>query len=368
MAKQGKAVICRELNKPVVVEEVTVESPRRDEVMIKMKACGVCHSDLSATNGTLPLPPPLVLGHEACGVIEEVGDGVTDVSVGDTIIVSWVPMCGKCRYCASGRPQLCDMGARAAFTLQDGTSRLSDANGNTLNHFAGVAVMSEYATVHKDNVIQIDPEIPATGAALVGCAVMTGVGAALNTAKVEAGSTVAVFGAGGIGLNAIQGAAIAGAEKIIAVDMEDNKLEFATQFGATHTVNPNKDGDPVAKIQELTGGGADYAFECIGLPVTVTQAYNAIAKGGTAVVVGVSKATDSVTLPTFMMPFQEKVLTGSMYGSARPRVDFPRLLNLYRSNRLKLDELVTATYGIDDAPQAFEDLEKGVNARGVIVF
>jgi NDMA-dependent alcohol dehydrogenase len=367
-ARKGKAVICRELNKPVVVEEVEVGAPKRDEVTIRMKACGVCHSDLSATNGTIPMPPPLVLGHEACGEIVEVGEGVDDVAVGDTAIVSWIPMCGKCRYCASGRPALCDVSARAAFTLQDGTRRLRDASGNELNHFAGVAVMAEYATLHRDNVIKIDPEIPAAAAALVGCAVMTGVGAALNTARVEPGSSVAVFGSGGIGLNTIQGAALAGAEKIIAIDMEDKKLEFARQFGATHTLNPSNDGDAVQKVMELTGDGADYAFECIGLPATITQAYNCVRKGGTAVVVGVSKLTDAVTLPTFMMPFTEKVLTGSMYGSARPRVDFPRLLDLYKANRLKLDELVTATYGIDDAPRAFADMEKGVNARGVIAF
>jgi len=368
MAKQGKAVVCREQNKPVVVEEVTVAEPKRDEVTIKMKACGVCHSDYSVITGTIPMPPPIVLGHEACGVVEEVGEGVSDVAPGDLIVVSWVPMCGKCRYCAGGRPQLCDVGARAAFTLQDGSTRLTDAQGNALHHFAGVAVMAEYATVHKDNVIKIDPDTPATAAALVGCAVMTGVGAALNTARVEPGSSVAVFGAGGIGLNVIQGAAVAGAERVIAVDMEDRKLGYARDFGATHTVNPSSDGDAVGRIQELTGGGADYVFECIGLPATITQAYTATGKGGKAVVVGVSKATDTVTLPTFTMPFQEKVLTGSMYGSARPRVDFPRLLGLYRAGRLKLDELVTATYSIEDAPRAFEDLEKGANARGVITF
>ncbi|MCZ6463780.1 MAG: alcohol dehydrogenase catalytic domain-containing protein [Proteobacteria bacterium] len=291
MAKQGKAVIHRELNKPVVVEEVTFESPRRDEVMLKIEACGVCHSDLSVTNGTIPIPPPLVLGHEACGVVEEVGEGVSEVSVGDRVVVSWIPMCGKCRYCAGGKPQLCDMGARAAFTLQDGTRRLTDASGAELNHFAGVAVMAEYATLHKDNVIPIDPSIPATGAALVGCAVMTGVGAVLNTAHVEAGAEVVVIGSGGIGLNAIQGAALAGAEKIIAIDLEDKKLEFARTFGATHTVNPSTDGDAVAVVMGLTGDGADYAFECIGLAATITQAYSCIRKGGTAVVVGVSKPT-----------------------------------------------------------------------------
>ncbi len=367
MSKKGKAVITREWNQPVVVEEVEVESPRRDEVMIRVKACGVCHSDLSATNGTIPLPPPAVIGHEAAGVVEEVGEGVDDIAVGDHVVVSWVPMCGECRYCVEGRPALCDEGARAAFTLKDGTTRFKDAAGAPLNALAGVGVMAEYATIHRDNVIKIDPSIPLDKAALVGCAVMTGVGAAINTARVEPGASVAVFGTGGIGLNVIQGAALAGAEKIIAVDMADKKLEFAQRFGATHQINPGTDGDAVAKIVELTGGGADYAFECIGLPATIEQSYNAVRKGGTAVVVGVSKPTDQVTLGAFLMPFTEKTLTGSMYGSARPRVDFPRLLNLYRDHRLKLDELVTATYPIDDVNRAFEDMQSGVNARGVIV-
>ena len=367
MSKVGKAVVVREWNKPVCVEEVTVESPRRGEVIVKIAACGVCHSDLSGANGTIPLPPPLVLGHEAAGVIEELGEGVDDIAVGDHVVIVWVPMCGECRYCVEGRPALCDMSAKAAFTLPDGTSRLEDGEGKPLNHFGGVAVMAEHATVHRDNVVKIDPEIPLDKAALVGCAVMTGVGAALNTARVEAGSSVAVFGAGGIGLNVIQGAALAGARQIIAVDLEDKKLEFAQQFGSTHTVNPGSDGDPVAKIHELTGGGADYAFECIGIPEAIAQSYNAVRKGGMAVVVGVTRADATVTLGTFMMPFQEKVLTGSMYGSARPKIDFPRLLDLYPANRLKLDELVTATYPIEEINRAFEDMVQGVNARGVLI-
>ena len=367
MAKTSKAVICRQLNEPVVVEEVEVESPRRDEVMLRVLACGVCHSDLSAINGTLSIPPPVVLGHEASAVVEEVGEGVSDIAVGETAIVSWIPMCGKCRYCTMGRPALCEVADRALLTLPDGTRRLRDSNGDELNHFAGVAVMAEYATLHRDNVVVIDSDIPATGAALVGCAVMTGVGAVLNTARVESGSSVAVFGTGGIGLNAIQGAVLAGAEKIIAIDVKDQKLEFATTFGATHTVNPNFD-DAVKKVREITGGGADYAFECIGLGTTIAQAYKAVRKGGTAVVVGVAKPKDTVRLNAFSIPFLEKSLVGSMYGSARPREDFPRLLGWYREKRLKLDELVTQTYTIDDAPRAFEDLEKGANARGVIVF
>jgi len=369
MGKQSKAVICRELNKPVVVETIEVESPRRDEVMVKIAACGVCHSDLSATNGTIPLPPPLVLGHEAAGVVEEVGEGVTEFAKGDRVMIVWVPMCGRCRYCTTGRPQLCDVAARATVTLADGTSRYKDAKGGTLNHFAGCGVMTEYATLHKDNFVKMELDVPMDKAALVGCAVMTGVGAALNTAKVEPGSSVVVYGSGGIGLNVIQGAALAGAERIIAVDLDDKKLDFARQFGATHVVNPSRDGDAVAKVKELTGGvGADYGFECIGLGATIVQTYESIGKGGTAVVVGVSKPTETVTLGAFLMPFTEKTLTGSMYGSGRPRVDFPKLLALYQAHRLKLDELVTATYSIDDAPRAFADLESGANARGVIVF
>jgi S-(hydroxymethyl)glutathione dehydrogenase/alcohol dehydrogenase len=367
MSKQGKAVVCREWNKPLSVEVVTVASPKRDEVMVRIKACGVCHSDLSATNGTIPAPLPVVIGHEAAGIIEEVGEGVTNVAVGDHVIVIWVPMCGKCRYCSEGRPQLCDMSAKAAFTLQDGTTRLQDKDGNPLKAMAGVGVMAEYATIHKDNVLKIDEAIPLDKAALVGCAVMTGVGAALNTANVQAGATVAVFGAGGIGLNVIQGAALAGAAQIIAVDLEDKKLQFAQEFGATHTVNPNNDGDAVTKIRELTGGGADFTFEAIGVPEVILQAYNATGKGGTCCVVGITRTDGAVTLPTFMIPFTEKVLMGSMYGSARPNVDFPRLLSLYQAGRLKLDELVSATYPIDDINRAFDDMQAGANARGVLI-
>lgn len=367
MARKSKAVVCRQLNEPVLVEDVEVEGPRRDEVMLRMQACGVCHTDLSVTNGTLPMPLPIVLGHEACGVVEEVGPGASDFSPGDTVIVSWIPMCGKCRFCRMGRPVLCEAGDRAASTLPDGTTRLRDRSGNPLNHLAGVAVMSEFATMHTDSAIRIDPDIPPTAAALVSCAVMTGVGAVLNTAKVEPGSSVAVFGTGGVGLNAIQGAVLAKAETIIAIDLDANKLALATKLGATHTVDSNE-ADPVAAIRDICKGGVDYAFECIGLGSVITQAYKSVRKGGTAVVVGIAKPKDSVRLNAFTIPFQEKTLTGSYYGSAKPWDDFPRLLDFYKAGRLELDRLVTTTYSIDDAPRAFEDLRNGINARGVIVF
>ena len=368
MPQRAKAVVCREINQPVVVEEIEVESPRRGEVMIRLAACGVCHSDYSVTTGTIPFPPPVVLGHEGAGIVIEVGEGVTEIAVGDAVVSSFVSMCGKCRYCQTGRPQLCDQAAKAAYTLPDGTVRTKDLQGRPLNIFSGCGVMAEVATLHTDNVVKIAKDIPLDCAALVSCGVMTGVGAVVNTARVEAGSIAVVFGAGGVGLNAIQGCAIAGAAMIVAVDMADAKLEMARQFGATHTLNAKSEENVVKAIRKLTGGGADYAFECVGYGEIAAQAYGVLRKGGTAVVVGVASQKDTTTLRTASLTFEEKTLTGSYFGSARPREDFPRLLALYRAKRLKLDELITRTYRIDEAPQAFADLASGKNARGVIVF
>ncbi|CAG0948313.1 S-(hydroxymethyl)glutathione dehydrogenase / alcohol dehydrogenase [Rhodocyclaceae bacterium] len=368
MSQRVKAVVCREISQPVVVEEIEVESPRRGEVMIRLAACGVCHSDYSVTTGTIPFPPPVVLGHEGAGIVIEVGEGVTEIAIGDAVVSSFVSMCGKCRYCQTGRPQLCDQAAKAAYTLPDGTVRTKDLQGRPLNIFSGCGVMAEVATLHTDNVVKIDRDIPLDRAALVSCGVMTGVGAVVNTARVEAGSIAVVFGAGGVGLNAIQGCAIAGAAMIVAVDMADAKLEMARQFGATHTLNAKSEENVVKAIRKLTGGGADYAFECVGYGEIAAQAYGVLRKGGTAVVVGVASQKDTTTLRTASLTFEEKTLTGSYFGSARPREDFPRLLALYRAKRLKLDELITRTYTIDEAPQAFADLASGKNARGVIVF
>jgi S-(hydroxymethyl)glutathione dehydrogenase/alcohol dehydrogenase len=368
MSQRAKAVVCREINQPVVVEEIEVESPRRGEVMIKLAACGVCHSDYSVTNGTIPFPPPVVLGHEGAGIVVEVGEGVTEIAVGDAVVSSFVSMCGKCRYCQTGRPQLCDQAAKAAYTLPDGTVRTKDLQGKPLNIFSGCGVMAEFATLHTDNVVKIDRDIPLDRAALVSCGVMTGVGAVANTARVEPGSVTVVFGCGGVGLNAIQGCAIAGAAMIVAVDMSDAKLEMARQFGATHVLNAKAEENVVKALRKLTGGGADYAFECVGYGEIAAQAYGCLRKGGTAVVVGVASQKDNTTVRTASLTFEEKTLTGSYFGSARPREDFPRLLALYRAKRLKLDELITRTYRIEEAAQAFADLASGKNARGVIVF
>jgi Zn-dependent alcohol dehydrogenase len=366
MVRTGKAVVCRELNKPVVVETISVEPPRRGEAMVKIAACGVCHSDLSATNGTIPLPPPLVLGHEAAGEVVEVGEGVTSLKVGDHVVSSFIYMCGECRFCAAGRPVLCLEQGKALTTLPDGSLRTRDEKGSFINIFSGCGVMAEYATLHVDNLVKIDPAVPLDRAALVGCAVTTGVGAVFNTAKVRPGASVAVFGCGGVGLNVIQGARIAGAGRIVAIDTMQSKLDMAKQFGATDVLLGKE--DPVKALKKLTGGGPDYAFECVGNGELAATAYRSIGRGGVAVVVGVAKPGDSTAVRTMTLPFEEKTLTGSYFGSCVPRIDFPRMLALYMGGQLKLDELITRRYKIEEAPLAFGDLESGKNARGVIVF
>ena len=366
MQVKSKAVVFRGENLTVHVEEILVDPPGPGEVMIKMAACGVCHSDLSVTNGTLPLPPPIVLGHEGAGVIAQVGEGVTDFKVGDHVISSFVNTCGKCRYCVTGRPNLC--GATPPMVLFGGHLRTSDAAGKPLNVMAGCGVMAEYATLHENSVVKIAQDAPLDRCALIGCGVMTGWGAVCNTAKVEPGSTCVVFGVGGVGLSAISGCVAAGASMIIAVDMLANKLEMAKTFGATHVIDASKSPNAVKEIRNLTNGGADYAFECVGHGDIVAQAYGSVCKGGTAVVVGVARPDNTTTIKTATLAFEEKTLKGSYYGSTRPRYDFPRLVGLYQAGKLKLDELITKRYGIDQAPQAFDDLAQGRNARGVIVF
>ena len=366
MPWKAKAALCRAHNAPVSVETIEVDAPKRGEVAVKLGACGVCHSDLSAITGTIALPLPLVLGHEGAGVVEEVGEGVAGLAKGDHVIFSFIYMCGKCRFCVSGRPVLCLEQGKALVTPLEGTPRVRDAAGTPLNIFSGCGSMAQYATVSAENLIRIDPKIPLDCAALVGCGVTTGVGAVFNTARVEPGSSVAVFGCGGVGLSVIQGARIAGAEKIIAIDTLQPKLEMAKKFGATDTILYSE--DPTKALKKMTSGGPDYAFECVGSGELAGVAYRAIRRGGLAVVVGVAKPGDSTSVRTMTLPFEEKTLTGSYFGSCVPRVDFPRMLSLYLAGKLKLEELITRRYSIDEAPQAFADLQAGKNARGVIVF
>src|SRR5580698_5791128 len=368
MAQLAKAVLAREVGKPVLVEQIEVAEPRHGEVTVRIAACGVCHSDLSATNGTINYPLPLVLGHEGAGVIVAVGDGVDNYAVGDHVVSSFVSMCGHCHYCQTGRPQLCVQSLKSLYTLPDGTVRTKDSAGKNLNVFCGCGVMAEYATVHMGNVVKIDQEMPLDRAALIACGVMTGVDAVVNTAKVQAGSIAVIFGCGGVGLNAIQGCSIAGAGVIVAVDTSDEKLELAKQFGATHGYNVTGQANAAKDLFKLTGGGADYSFDCVGAGKISEMAYGVLRRGGTAVIVGIAGPKEQITLGAQSVATSEKTLTGSYYGSARPQLDFPRLIGLYRSGRFKLDELITRTYSIDDAPQAFADLNAGKQERGVIIF
>ncbi|HEY0819137.1 MAG TPA: Zn-dependent alcohol dehydrogenase, partial [Rhizobacter sp.] len=344
------------------------KDPGPNEVLVKMAACGVCHSDLSAANGTIQMALPVVLGHEGAGIVTAVGAAVTEFKVGDAVLSSFVSMCGRCRYCATGRPQLCDQPARNALAAPGAEPRFRSDAGEGFNVFAACGVMAEYATLAVDSVVKIDRDMPLDKACLVSCGVMTGVGAVLNTAQVQAGSVCVVFGCGGVGLSAVQGCRIAGASMIVAVDTSDLKLQMARDMGATHTVNARSVDDVVKAIKKLTGGGADYAIECVGAGAVVAQAVNVLAKGGMAVAVGVASLADSAPVSPLLLTAMERTLKGSYFGSARPREDFPRLIKMYRSGQLKLDELITRTYTVAEAPQAFADLAEGRNARGVILF
>ena len=359
-----KALVVKAVN-DYSIEDVTLDPPKAGELKVKMKATGVCHSDLSVINGTLPLATPCVVGHEGAGIVEEVGEGVTNIAVGDHVVLSFVPVCGECNECHHQRPQFCTIGQPHGKMI-DGTARVH-LDGEELNVMQFLGCMAEYAVVPAISAIKIDKDIPFDKAALVGCGVMTGVGAAINTAKIEPGSSVVVYGCGGVGLSIIQGARLAGATKIIAVDLADNKLELAKKFGATDTIN-GSEGEPIFAVHEMTGGGADYAFEAVGVAALMEKTYESVRRGGTAVIVGVGKMTDSFPINALMASMGGKSLKGSFYGDANPAADFPRLLKLYQAGKLNLDELVTTTYSIDEAPQAFLDMENNLNARGVIVY
>ncbi len=365
---KAKAAVFYEVGKKLEISEVEVQEPKAGEVMVRMAAAGVCHSDLHVMKGHLVAPLPAVLGHEGSGIVEKVGPGVASLKSGDHVIPLWRLSCGWCDYCSNGRPTLCPEGTQVRMTgcFMDGTTRFK-LDGKEIKHFAGVSCFSELSVMSERQALKIPDEFPLDLAALLGCGVITGVGAVFNCAEVKPGSTVAVFGAGGIGLNIIQGAAIAGAEKIIAVDLLENKLEFAKQFGASHTIN-GSNVDAVAKIKELTGEGVDYAFEAVGLPATLRQAHDSLRKRGMAIAVGVTPQTTEVSVPIMSLVFEEKVLTGSLYGSSRPWIDIPKLMALYSCGKLKLEELLTRRYPFAEINEAYEALERGEVARSILTF
>jgi S-(hydroxymethyl)glutathione dehydrogenase/alcohol dehydrogenase len=361
-----KAAVLYEARTPLVVETVDLDDPKEGEVLVRLASAGVCHSDYHVMKGEWTLPLPMVLGHEAAGVVERVGAGVTQVKPGDHVILNFRPNCGWCRYCAIGRPVLCNGADTVRWVMFDGTVRLHKGSQD-IYHFARTASFAEYAVVPQSGAVPVRPDMPLDKACLVGCSVMTGVGAVINTAKVQPGSSVVVIGCGGIGLNVIQGAALAGAERIIAVDLLENKLAYAREFGATDIIDASP-GDTVARIQDLTDGGADYAFEAIGNSRTILQAYESTRLGGVTTIVGMAPEDDQVTINALSIPRTEKVIMGSWYGSARPWVDLPKMVDLYLSGRIKIDPLVSRTYRLEEINPAYEALEKGEVARSILVF
>jgi len=352
-----KAAVFRGAGQPVTISQVEVRDPGPGEVRVKLMAAGLCHSDLSVIDGTIPYPVPVVLGHEGAGVIEAVGVGVTSVKEGDRVIVSTLSHCGRCPACELGKPTQCRNAPNPKDTLP------FTVDGKPAYQFANASVFAEYTLVREQGAIPIDPRVPFDRACLIGCGIMTGFGAVVNRAKVETGATMAVFGVGGIGLNCVQGGVLAGAAKIIAVDVMPQKLEWARRFGATHTIDSSKE-DPVAAVRALTGGGADYAFEAVGNVAVIKQALDALGPGGALTIVGVPKMGTSFDFVVHAL-YQNKAILGCRYGTARPRVDFAMLADLYLGGRLKIDELITRHYGLDDFDAALADLREGNLARGV---
>ena len=358
-----RAAIFNEVGKEFIdiYDDVEVADPGPGEVRVKLHAAGVCHSDLSAMNGTLPQPAPAVLGHEGAGEIIEVGEGVDQVAVGDHVIVAWTPPCGKCRACLRGEANLC---VQIFFNIA-GSAKFS-RGGDPIFGFAGTGTFAEEMVLPQQGVVKIPDDVPYEIGALIGCGVTTGVGAALNTAKVQPGSSVVVFGAGGVGIATIQGARIAGAAEIVAVDMVDSKLKDALRFGATRGVKP--DDVDAANMEINAGEGFDYAFECIGLPQTIRAAYDAARRGGTAVIVGAGSSEKQVEFNCFELFFMEKKLLGSYYGSADVRSEFDRLIRLWKAGRLDLEGMISSRMDLSKAQDAFEAMKKGEIIRQILTF
>jgi S-(hydroxymethyl)glutathione dehydrogenase/alcohol dehydrogenase len=362
-----RASVLYEQGKPLGVEDLELESPRTGEVLVRMVASGVCHSCLHAADGSWKgVPVPIVLGDEGAGVVEEVGPGVDGLVPGDPVILSWAPTCGRCHYCVIGRPNLCERRQPGRGVLPDGTTRMS-LRGRPVYHYGHVATYASQTVVHESCAIRIDRNMPLDRAALIGCSVMTGVGAVINTAAVPPGASMAVFGVGGVGLNVVQGGALVAAHPVIAVDVKAAKLEHARGLGASHTIDAARE-DPVAAIRRITRLGADYTFVAVGNTRAVSQAIDALAPGGTCVLIGVPETGATVPMDVRPLVTGERVIRGSSYGSARTREDLPRLVSLYLAGKLKVDQLITRRYGLDEANEAFRALAAGELARGLIVF
>lgn len=365
---QVKAAVARESNK-LTIETVELDPPKAGELLVKIHSAGVCHSDLHTYQGELRVKPPLVLGHEGAGVVEAVGEGVSRIKVGDRILVNWLPACESCTMCLTGHHNLCERlpGTTFAGALLDGTSRLHTLDGLPLKQYLSASTMAEYVVISEPSAVAFPDDVPFEVAAIIGCAVMTGVGAVVNTGQAKAGSSAAVIGCGGIGLSMIQGCKLAGCYPIIAVDVMDSKLEFARQLGATDTINA-KEVDVVAALREAVHNGPEFVFDSVGAAATISQSLQAVRPGGSAVIAGLHAALEDVPIPAAALILQNKRLLGSFVGSSNPLIDLPILVNLYRAGKLQLDEMISKRYPLEALPQAFSDMVEGNVARGVLMF
>jgi len=358
-----KAAVLREVGGKMPVEDIELRAPSAGEVRVRVAATGVCHSDLSVQQGVMPLPLPCVLGHEGAGVVEEVGDGVTSVRPGDHVILSPMAPCRTCFFCLRGRPELCEQGVSYAFA-----GPYAHAGETGLYPGLGPATFGEQTILPEAAVVPIDPTFPFELAALIGCGVVTGVGSVVNSARVEAGATVAVIGCGGVGLAAIQGARMSGAAQIIAVDRAASKFALARDCGATDTVDASA-GDPVAAVRDLTGGrGVDHALEVVGLGTTIEQAYQMARRAGTVTIVGAGRFDDPVSFFAMPLMVDAKTMRGVVYGATDPARDFPRMVEWQQRGLLDLERLVTRHITLDEIDDAFADMVAGEGARAVVVF
>lgn len=364
-----KAAVVHEVGKPIEIEELDLDKPRDGEVLIRYAYAGLCHSDVHIQYGDLPARLPMVLGHEGAGVIEEVGPGVTRVAVGDNVVCSFIPSCGVCRYCATGRQSICDMGATILEGNLPGPRFPITGPRGDYGAMCMLGTFSQYGVIHQNSVVKVDDDLPLDKAVLVGCGVPTGWGSAVNTANVQPGDTVAIYGVGGIGINAVQGARYAGAKNVVAIDPLENKREKAMELGATHAFATAEEAQE-AIVTMTRGQGADSAILTVGLmeSAVVEAGFNAIGKGGTVVLTGLNK----IELPTIqlsgsILTLFRKSVKGSLFGDCNPTTDIPKILGLYQAGDLKLDELITRTYTLEQVNEGYEDLLAGKNIRGVMV-
>ncbi len=366
---EALAAVLHQPREPLRLETVEVLPPGPGEITVRMEAAGVCHSDLHVMKGDLAMRTPIILGHEGAGVVEEIGAGVRSVEPGDHVIPIWRMSCGRCEYCLGGRPALCDVGTAMRFTglMPDGLTRFRSASGEPILHYAGVSTFSQRSTMPEAAAVKIPRTVSFEHAALIGCGVITGYGAVMHATRVLPGSSVAVVGCGGIGLNIVQTARLAGATTIVAVDRVASKLDYARRMGATHFVNAAED-DPVAAVKDITGGrGVEHAFEAIGVAEAIEQAYDMTRKGGVCVVVGIAPPTARARIDVNALVYAEKTLKGSIYGSTRPRLDLLTLIDLHGQGLIDLDSLLTRTYPLSQINEAYAALERGEVARSLVL-